>query len=42
LFILLPSSLAIAGIVALLSYRRKQQDRDVMTIRQYYNYRSAR
>ena len=42
LFILLPSSLTIAGIAALFSYRRKHQDKDMMTIRQYYNYRSAR
>jgi len=42
LFILLPFSLIVAGLAALFSYKRKHQDRDMMTIRQYYNYRSAR
>ncbi len=42
LFILLPCSLIIAGLVALFSHRKKLQDKDMMTIRQYYNYRSAR
>jgi len=42
LFIVLPLSLIVVGIAALFSHRKKIQDKDMMTIRQYYNYRSAR
>ena len=42
LFIVLPCCLGIAGLFAILAYRKKHADKDVMTIRQYYQYRSAR
>lgn len=43
LFILLLSCvLLIAGIAWLVSFRRKHHDKGIMTIRQYYQYKSAR
>ncbi len=42
LFALLLFSMLVGGIYALLSYKRKHTYSDMMTIRQYYNYRSAR
>ena len=42
LFVVLPGSLIIAALIALFSLKRKHQDKDMMTKRQYYNYRSAR
>ena len=42
LFIMLLCCLGVGGLIAAVSYRRKHADKDVMTIRQYYQYRSAR
>jgi len=42
LFALFLCTLFITGIATLLQYRKKNHDRDVMTIRQYYDYKSAR
>ena len=42
LFILLLSGLAIVGIAYLISLRRRSTNKDIMTIRQYYEYKSAR
>ena len=42
LFVLLLCSLSIGGLVALFTYRRKHHHKEMMTIRQYYQYRSAR
>ena len=42
LFIMLLCCLGVVGLFAAVSYRRKHADKDVMTIRQYYQYRSAR
>ncbi|HYD90862.1 MAG TPA: hypothetical protein VEA37_05160 [Flavobacterium sp.] len=43
LFILLLSCVVlIAGIAWLVSFRRKHHDKGIMTIRQYYQYKSAR
>lgn len=40
LFILLLSCLAIAGIIYTINLRKKHADKGVMTIRQYYQYKS--
>lgn len=42
LFVMLLCSISIVGLVALISHRRKHAYKDVMTIRQYYQYKSAR
>jgi predicted membrane protein len=43
LFILLLSCLAIViGVVYLISVKRRSHYKDIMTIRQYYQYKSAR
>ncbi|MGV3458959.1 MAG: hypothetical protein ACO1N9_00750 [Flavobacterium sp.] len=42
LFVLILSSIAVAGIVYLINLKRKSFSKDVMTIRQYYQYKSAR
>lgn len=42
LFVLLLSSLVIGGILYLISIKRKNAYKDIMTIRQYYQYKSAR
>jgi hypothetical protein len=42
LFGLLLCSLVLGGIFALISYKRKHTYSGMMTIRQYYNYKSAR
>jgi len=42
LFALLLCCVAVGAIYALLSYRKKHTYSDMMTIRQYYNYKSAR
>jgi uncharacterized membrane protein HdeD (DUF308 family) len=42
LFIMLLCCIGVVGLVAAVSYKRKHADKDVMTIRQYYQYRSAR
>ena len=42
LFILILSCLAVAGIVYFINLKRKSGYKDVMTIRQYYQYKSAR
>lgn len=42
LFIMLLSCLAIAGIFYLIAVKRRKNDRGIMTIRQYYQYKSAR
>lgn len=42
LFILILSCLAVAGIVYFINLKRRSFSKDVMTIRQYYQYKSAR
>jgi Tfp pilus assembly protein PilO len=42
LFVMLLSCIAIAGVAYGVAMRRKNADKDIMTIRQYYQYRSAR
>ncbi|PZR19893.1 MAG: hypothetical protein DI539_12490 [Flavobacterium psychrophilum] len=42
LFLLLLSCAVVAIVGYLLAIRRKHQTKDVMTIRQYYQYKSAR
>ena len=42
IFALLICSLMVVGIAAILSYRRRNYNKDMMTIRQYYNYKSVR
>jgi ABC-type Fe3+ transport system permease subunit len=42
LFICLMSTAAIAGLGYFIASRRKNAYKDIMTIRQYYDYRSAR
>lgn len=42
LFILLMACLVAIGLGALVSYRRKHTDKNVMTIRQYYQYKDIK
>lgn len=42
LFFLLLSCLIIAGLAYFIAVRRKHLNKDVMTIRQYYDYKSVR
>lgn len=42
LVILLTSCIAVGGLAWLFSARKKNNDKGVMTIREYYNYKSAR
>lgn len=42
LLILLLSSIVVAGIVYFIATRRKSNYKGIMTIRQYYDYKSAR
>lgn len=42
LFVLMIFGVAAVGIVAAIASKRKQYYKDVMTIRQYYDYKSAR
>jgi len=42
LFILMMFGLAAVGLAVLFTFKRRQHYRDVMTIRQYYDYKSAR
>jgi hypothetical protein len=42
LFVLFLGCIAVISLGAILSYRRKHAHKNVMTIRQYYNYKSAR
>lgn len=42
LFVLLLCCIAVIGLGAMVSFKRKNADKNVMTIRQYYQYKSAR
>jgi drug/metabolite transporter (DMT)-like permease len=42
LFIILLSCLLLAGIIYTIAAKRRKSNREIMTIRQYYQYRSAR
>ncbi|MXN92433.1 hypothetical protein GR160_14485 [Flavobacterium sp. Sd200] len=42
IFVFLMCCVVIGGILAFISYGRKHSQKDMMTIRQYYNYKNAR